>query len=182
MKTYTIRKGTVVEGISITDGKINIGEIGRARKLVSVSIPTGAEWGGEWNADSQGKIFSGPFGGSYHINNGYRSVTPEEAGKLIISVPGEKHGPTAVLVMVQDHSGFRGSWSLREQQGITILAEGTCAQGDAGRMGGGPEYLLVVAEGGSALIHRTGRLYGQPSVLKVLNPAGVLTTDLTERL
>jgi hypothetical protein len=47
--------------------------------------------------------------------------------------------------------------------GITILAEGAEAQGDAGRMGGHDVRLLIMEPGSSFRVHRYGRLYGAPA-------------------
>lgn len=50
---------------------------------------------------------------------------------------------------------------------LHVVASGYCAQGDAGYMGGGPEYLLVLREGDAFEIARYGRLYGSPSTYRV---------------
>lgn len=53
-----------------------------------------------------------------------------------------------------------------------VLAEGYCAQGEAGRMGGGAEYIIA-ARPGRFGIARSGRTYGQPDVLNIsISPAG----------
>lgn len=46
-----------------------------------------------------------------------------------------------------------------------ILAEGYCAQGDAGRMGGGHEYLIALQPGEGFSIQRSGRLYGSSDLI-----------------
>jgi len=46
-----------------------------------------------------------------------------------------------------------------------VILEGYCAQGDAGRMGGGPEYVILLPKDSGFLITRTGRLYGGESWL-----------------
>ena len=50
--------------------------------------------------------------------------------------------------------------------GVELL-RGYTAQGDAGRMGGGPELLVVMQPGDRIVAHRTGRLYGQPRRLAI---------------
>jgi len=95
----------------------------------------------------------------------------------LLAVPAKNQPAGAVLVAFRDHSGFRGGWSLADRQGVIVLAEGECAQGDAGRMGGGPEYLAVVADGGTATVNRSGRLYGKAATLRVRNAGGVLTVE-----
>lgn len=42
-----------------------------------------------------------------------------------------------------------------------VLAQGMCAQGDAGRMGGGAEVVVVLRPGGGFVVRRAGRLYGR---------------------
>ena len=101
----------------------------------------------------------------------------EVADGRLLAVPAKNQPAGAVLVAFRDHSGFRGGWSLSDRQGVIVLAEGECAQGDAGRMGGGPEYLAVVADGGSATVNRSGRLYGKAATLRVRNAGGVLAVE-----
>lgn len=43
-----------------------------------------------------------------------------------------------------------------------ILISGRVAQGDAGRMGGGEQRILLLPAGQTLRIERTGRLYGEP--------------------
>lgn len=83
---------------------------------------------------------------------------------VLTETPGRK-----TVVLIRNHSGFRGSWKLHgmDQPNIKVMAEGWCAQGAAGRMGGGPEYLLSVDGSASMAIERSGRLYGHPSLLQV---------------
>lgn len=138
----------------------------------------------------------------------------------------------AALVVIRDHSGYRGGWRLRMArttdewdliarraaahrppngygplaEGHTsemlgrcekcddvgqvppekpasnlVVAEGWCAQGLAGRMGGGPEYLLLLREGQAVEIVRWGRLYGQPDVIQVRNDDGNVTITFPKR-
>jgi hypothetical protein len=55
------------------------------------------------------------------------------------------------------------SWKLFPSEGITVLAEGYCAQGTAGRMGGHSVKLLLMEPGAMFRVVRGGRLYGNPS-------------------
>jgi hypothetical protein len=90
--------------------------------------------------------------------------TEVEKGRAIhipTSTPGE------LVVLVHCQRGYRGSWSAEFGDGITVIAEGREAQGAAGRMGGGPEYLLRGPVGAEFIIQRRGRLYGAPSELRV---------------
>ncbi len=87
--------------------------------------------------------------------------------------------PDQFVVLIRDHSGFRGGWAAEFDGDVTIIAEGASAQGAAGRMGGGPEYLLRASPGASVTIRRRGRLYGKPAVLRVAITAdGVSTVDV----
>lgn len=102
-------------------------------------------------------------------------------GDALIGAASRNSPPDSVLVLIRDQSGYRGSWSLKNQKGMRIIAEGWCAQGDAGRMGGGPEYLATLDNGGSAEIHRSGRLYGEPAVIRLLNSNAQLIITDTEQ-
>jgi hypothetical protein len=202
MKCYTIN-GTVSvsEGIETVDGVIRIGEDGRGRKLVSAPVPQGAEVvdkrGGP-RFEIRWPNGSGRFRG--FLNQGVdkwagAAPTADEAAQIaaqggawapckpspvtgrIVDVPAKNQPAGAVLVAIKDQSGFRGSWSLADRHGVIVLAEGACAQGDAGRMGGGPEYLAVIADGGTATINRSGRLYGKAETIRVRNAGGVLSVE-----
>jgi hypothetical protein len=141
MKCFTIKKGTVVDGIPVddADGAVHVGEEGRGRMLTLFPLPEGS------------------------IVNQVGSGEP----RLLFDISGPN---TAVLILIQDHSGYRGGWSLEFRGsggGWLPVADGRCAQGIAGAMGGGPEYLGVFAGGGELVIRRNGRLYGEPQTLVV---------------
>ena len=51
--------------------------------------------------------------------------------------------------------------------GIAVVAQGKCAQGDAGYMGGHTEWLLIAEPETRFRVIRAGRLYGAPSVIEV---------------
>lgn len=159
MHAFTVSpKNGVVAGIAC-DGNhyIHIGELGRGRKLVSVLCP------------DESVLVPVPDG---QVENRFR----------LMSVPCES-GARAVVVLVKDYSGFRGNWlatdpSTKGAPSWKVIAEGRCAQGDAGRMGGGPEYLAILGEGQSVEIVRTGRLYGDSSRLLMRNDGGeVVVSD-----
>lgn len=160
MKCFT---GTT-PGINTREGKILVGESGRGRELVTVPLPPGA-------------IFGQP--------------------DLLTECTGDA---TAVVVFLKDQSGFRGGWSLRDARTAEewdiivsnpqsddrpgershralVIAEGYCAQGMAGRMGGGSEYLLVLRHGQAVECVRGGRLYGAPSVIRLECVAGTIVSS-----
>lgn len=179
---FTIVGGALHQGIRLTNGVIRVGESGRGRKETLVPTPNPVD------------------------------------GERLVAVPGP-----ATVVLIKDHSGFRGSWQLVEyathrctledrlpepvpnaavtggrvcpdcgevflggatqfhhpaaparpinphELGI-VLGEGFCAQGDAGRMGGGPEYLIALTPGIRFSIRRGGRLYGAVARINVELP------------
>jgi hypothetical protein len=148
-------------GIACRDGKIAVGDSGRGRHLVVVPIPPGAV------------------------------VSDDD---VLTSCDGP---PTSVLVLIPDHSGFRGSWHLRDARteaewdevvggafvderdfGGVVIARGECAQGIAGKMGGGPEYLLRLDHGQAVEIVRQGRLYGRPSCIRLACVAGTVVQSI----
>lgn len=170
VNAYEIINGEVRKGIPIqSDDKIHVGEEGRSRTLVRVPLPPEAE--------------------------------VDYSKRRVMYIPIEQGKPTGELstvVLIRDHSGFRGSWKLtaarsdeeweaivryestpresddkaapvppRRPHDAYVIAQGYCAQGAAGRMGGGPEYLLILRENQAVEIVRSGRLYGEPSTLRV---------------
>lgn len=177
MKAYTV-EGKALEGITTSSGHVHVGEPGRGRMVVHVPVPPGATL------------------------DDYENM---------LTLPGPNG---AALVLIKDHSGYRGSWTLcaprandewdviaaHRQNGhagiasecpecgsrlsrqspatVRVIAEGRRAQGIAGGMGGGPEYLVLMSDGDAVEIVRRGRLYGAPAVLRVECHSGeVSVTD-----
>lgn len=160
--TFTVAGGRITPGIQTKDGVIAVGGSGRGERFVRVPAPPGS-----------------------HVEN-----------DVVKTVPGY-----GALVLIRDHSGYRGGWRLtaprtheewnrwiagesaesieRRPHGAKVVAEGFCAQGAAGRMGGGPEYLVVMLPGESVEIVRSGRLYGAPATIRVdaLEDGSVTVTD-----
>ena len=185
---WMIQHGHARPGIPTEGGLILLGEEGRGRRLARIPLPPGA------SLDRQGVVHAIPV----------------------------SHPDVAVVVLIRDHSGYRGGWELltlpqevcplrdrwdppreetcpvcewRGRHGPyptnplqpgdlgRLIAEGYCAQGAAGYMGGGPEYL-VAARPGEFCIHRWGRLYGAPRFVGVrIHPDGrVETWDIIDAL
>jgi len=210
-------------GIPVTeDGKVQVGESGRGRKLVEVPIPPGTnvekvQYMSDWDAYMKSEYRALLLEAKKYVSNEVNTVYGRRALKIPVSV----EGAVAVLLL-RDMSGFRGGWRItharpweeweeavrrwyahysggqpengrnpgheghvtdcpkcreefhipprREMDDVHthlhVIAEGRRAQGDAGYMGGGPEYLLVLREGDAFECVRSGRLYGGPSVVR----------------
>lgn len=154
-----------------------------------------------------------PLGGVWELTGDVRAKghaeLPSKPG-VLTDVPAADGKDDACVVLIKDHSGFRGGWKLRgarseeewddivsgrvgktgspesdawvaahpdRPHGCRVIGEGRCAGGDAGGMGGGPEYLLVLPEGAAVEIVRSGRLYGSPATIRLANVAGVVTAS-----
>lgn len=194
MKCFTVQKGgRIIPHIAVNDGEIRLGEPGRGRELTNVAVPGTATLTdispateevpvcGAWQCPAE------LGGGFWTGTNWFRSGDPRitvavsqgaTVGANTRRIPGSGNlvalaegAENAAAVVVRDQSGFRGGWSLT---GGRIIAKGYCAQGDAGRAGGGPEYLLVLAEGEEITLRRSGRLYGEPDTIRLRNVGGEL--------
>jgi hypothetical protein len=107
--------------------------------------------------------------------------------KAILAPDGDKMlgiDSPKVVILIRDHSGYRGTWhtQLFPESKVKIIAEGRCAQGIAGRVGGGPELLLLAEPGAKIEIIREGRLYGAPKRLLItVDEQGEVTLADLER-
>ena len=82
-----------------------------------------------------------------------------KSGRYIL-VPAKTKNDKA-LVQVYGEEGYRGSLEYTfSNPNPEIIAQGYYAQGEAGRKGGGEEYLVVMHPGDRIDIKRYGRLYG----------------------
>jgi hypothetical protein len=70
-------------------------------------------------------------------------------------LPEEKPGDC--LVFVPAVYGFRGHSEIIASESVKIVAEGVKADGLAGRMASGKDYLLIVEKGGWFIYKMTGR-------------------------
>lgn len=178
MKCWTIYCGGAAElGIRLKDNYIRVGEAGRGRHAVDVPVPAGSVIeddkllevpGSENGAVILIRDQSGYRGGWYL---GYKAETmcPNEGQRIDSSCPICKGWVSHSLLPIG---------KLNPQTLGKLIAEGYCAQGAAGRMGGGPEYLVVARFGAEFSIRRQGRLYGNPDVLNVsVTPEGIKVTD-----
>lgn len=235
MKTYTFEGGVLREDVKLSSDVNNrpcvkLGEQGRGRKMVLAPLPPGVVIEGRVpgtrcpNHGKQGKEFlplNGevqPLSGECPSCKGWVSSSSPHEGWLIRPSEGilkgvpprDTNDEKSCVLVIKDHSGFRGSWSLRgsrpheewddivqdrrgtpysperrewdtnhpeKPHGCRIISEGWKAQGDAGYAGGGPEYLLIIPNGVTVEIVRTGRLYGAPSAIRIENNNGILTSS-----
>lgn len=181
------RRGVLREGIHLDDEhNIVVGEDGRGRHLVRVPVPDGAQV-------RDGVLVAAPaprvapdavvlvsvrdhsgFRGSWELT----AARPDQEWDIIASNaaahrPPDGHGP---LAREAGHDEDLFGTKLcpacvpvppRQSAKVTVLAEGYCAQGDAGRMGGGPEYLLALRPGDAVELVSSGRLYDKPSTYRL---------------
>jgi len=186
MKVYTVT-GTVLQvGAELTfDANkapvVALGAEGRGRKLVLAPLPGGATVEGRTET-AAGRLVDVParrpedegacavvIRDHSGFRGGWRLRGARPASEWEDIVAGRRGG---------DYSPERAAWDAAHPErphGCRIVAEGRKAQGDAGAMGGGPEYLLVIPHGVAVEIVRTGRLYGAPSALRIECADGALT-------
>lgn len=164
--------GEVREGVPVhDDGTIHVGEAGRGRELRRVAVPAALmrdgrlhELPGEGRALLLIRDQSG-YRGRWYPAELCPGGAPAPGDALTCSLCGAllwapwAEGP-------HPRRGADAPYPLRDE-GVRVLAEGLCAQGDAGRMGCGREYLLTVPIGWTAHLWREGRLYGGAPVLRL---------------
>lgn len=174
MKVFTINSGSVSEGAEVQDvtiesagftfQAISVGEQGRGRKQATLPV------------DGRACVGSRETG---------RKVLNAEVGKTKSGKPklfSERDSDNSKCVVVfRTKIGFRGGNShTGDRKGIEnegeynerlafeefpgeILAQGSIAQGTAGRMGGGSQLIAVMPKGVVFRTGYSGRLYGNPS-------------------
>jgi len=183
MKCYTFYQGETAERIILNkDGRIQVGEEGRGRRLLNVPLPAGAN-----RSSDGGSLLSVNGNDSYCIvlirdMSGYRGSwrlrearTPEE-WRTVLLLNRAHRPPDGEGALEEGHTlsgacpacialhGQRPAERSVDPDRCFVLAEGRCAQGAAGGMGGGPEYLVRIRSGYAIEAVRTGRLYGSPLV------------------
>ena len=189
-KCFTVSYGVVTPGIGLAkDGTVHVGEEGRARRLVRVKPPEGAVF----TADAFGQPVlaevPGPgvillirdhagFRGGWWFSEPLTARCPYD-GQPIPSngrcpgcgAPGGWFGAVSTQHRLPDNP-------LEADQVGKVIAHGHRAQGDAGRMGGGSEYVLRCQQGTRFSIRRSGRTYGNAHVFNVeITADGVVATD-----
>lgn len=165
---------TVVRGITVDAASmptlgstVVLGEEGRGRKRVRVPLPEGT------------------------------AIEPGGIGIRVATAIPVTYEDAVAVILIRDLSGYRGTWDLvepltedeiqayRETGELPArdpvappreIARGRCAQGIAGRMGGGDEILYVAAAGETYDAIRWGRLYGASKVVRITaHPDGSVT-------
>lgn len=188
MNACTLTEGKVLAGICLNQsGMIEVGEQGRGRQLVTVAPPPGASIeGGRMVAVTGPRVAI-----LFRDHSGYRGDwilrlrrKPEraelrskllassreelaalgiEAASLGMEYIRERMVPQYVRKHFPDIEGAEAIASV----GGKLVAEGLKAQGAAGAMGGGPEYLALLPPSCELMVSRAGRLYGAPALLVV---------------
>lgn len=173
---YTITRGAVEEGIPLhrpdpaAPPTIQVGESGRGRRQVLVPLPEGAELDPEGRRllrvpSRHGEVVAAlyirdhsGFRGGWTLRAFPERLCPREREGAEYPCPecGANGWPHRLLPFDE----------IRPQSLGILIAEGYAAQGAAGHMGGGPEYLLL-ARPGRFSVSRWGRLYGAPARVAV---------------
>lgn len=98
----------------------------------------------------------------------YSEVLPDGSTGYFTGSPEDKANPHPGPVGAKCPGCLAAGWPDKPgDPPWTVIAEGVCAQGIAGGMGRGPEYLVRVPFGAAFEIARRGRLYGAPAYLRV---------------
>ena len=185
-----VEPGAVVEKFTLSSGTtitaLTVGESGRGRKLGVIPV-VGAEPGETIKFVVVGKTRRG----GIRFEVAEKVTSSSEAVVIFRTTPGfrgscdhegeiqswhcdscgEKYSAEEAPDDAKDRHApeckgwFYGSgvWVCDPLPG-KILAEGYTAQGDAGRMGGGPQLVLLFPAGEVVRQVRSGRLYGKHSV------------------
>lgn len=185
MNVYEITPAGLQDGCSIHDGKLLLGQAGRGRKQVAITVPANGSivknrvldiaspssvvwviirdhsgFRGSW------ELLGAPNGADWEARVAIQRTHRPPDGDGAIS-----EGHTDWLIPASQCPACKPAWaSIPPRPAIPadwIRGEGRCAQGGAGRMGGGPEYLLALPLGASVEILRYGRLYGKAPWIRI---------------
>lgn len=151
-----IEDGAVVGTFQLAGGTkipaVVVGEEGRGRQLGVLAVQLRRSSYEEWEKNGKVTVQFGRLGQT-------RSGNP----KLIET---EEPEDSDLLLVLLTSIGFRGSNEHQFPPGTEVVVEGRIAQGTAGRMGNGAQYVVRVPAGtdGELVVKITGRRYGQPSL------------------
>ncbi|HPC30989.1 MAG TPA: hypothetical protein PK119_00790 [Candidatus Paceibacterota bacterium] len=134
----------------ITIPAILVGEEGRGRRLgvLPVSGLTPEEMN---ELDEKGNVI---------IFDGEIGETHSGRPKLIAH---ENKTENECIIVLRGHIGFRGSNDITISEGVKEILSGVIAQGAAGAMGSGGQWILKCRFGSTIKMTVGGRLYGAPS-------------------
>jgi hypothetical protein len=156
---FEVKPSITVEYKTLPDGSkfacFLLGEEGRGRKQVIIPVVLTMNSCRTWLGD-----------GAAEISEVRLKFGPK--GTVVLEEMPHKENCEEYLVAFLGWIGFRGHNRLTDYDGNAvdkdkILAEGIIAQGAAGRMGWGSQWLLRVRPGDLFRFHVDGRLYGHPS-------------------
>jgi len=133
------------------------------RALVLADIPAGFRGATSWTGTEKGPIPCPDRGkklGSLDLNG------TDRCPKCGVVCPLEEG---AEFFRTHPDEGVAEGWQrFQDIPGVTVMAEGYKAQGDAGGMGGHAVRLLLLEPGSAFRVLRKGRLYGAPASRFVL--------------
>ncbi|MDR3169319.1 MAG: hypothetical protein LBU27_06255 [Candidatus Peribacteria bacterium] len=187
MKVFTVSNGEVSLGGLVEEREtstgakfpvVYVGENGRGRRLAFLPIQLLAENKKKFDAGEEVEVFNVVVG-----------KTQKGGVKLIET--NEENSSEALVVMLTD-IGFRGSNEHTGDYSFIMdayfpfpgekLCEGEIAQGDAGRMGNGEQFIARIPKNEVFRAKRYGRLYGAPDeYYYVFNGETILAVTLEER-
>ena len=173
MKTYTIEDGQAKDGVLVQTKELSsgikipvvqIGEEGRGRQLSFLPVELNASSRVKFDAEGQVSI--------NHISLG----KTQKGGHKLIEAANTLTNDKCLIVF-RTHIGFRGGNSHTGDRvpdfdpdnieflpfPCEILAEGRIAQGAAGGMGSGQQFIAVAEKNIVFRTRYSGRLYGAPS-------------------
>lgn len=164
--------GEVLGGVPVhEDGTVHVGQEGRGRELRRVAVPAALVRDGRLHAlPGEGRALI-----LIRDQSGYRGRWRVADLCLGGPEPEDYWGPCARCGGQRPRPWVSGPHPIWEvgvmlplrAESVRVIAEGICAQGDAGRMGGGPEYLLTAPVGWTTHLWREGRVYGGAPVLRL---------------
>lgn len=158
-----VRAGRTVRAVAETpeDG-------GDVRAAIAIRVPAGYRGDTGWQRYELGSAC--PYRGHDDLFGDFarRDVSGVDSGPCHYRHCGE---PLAGEGLTQHHPDTGTvDWVASlpaDTPGVTLIAEGRCAAGQAGRMGGHLEWLLIVRPETRFRIIRFGRLYGRPNNVEV---------------
>jgi len=172
MKVFTINQNGVTSGARVTSHQlmagreipaIVIGEEGRGRSIGFVPVKLTPASIAQLEEKGETRVCF---------------VSAREVGDKMVfdQLDNNDDNSTGHVCLVLNFAyGYRGTVRYEFPEGVDILAEGIKADGQAGRMAGGPEYIIVAEGEAAILVRRTGRLYGGQSDFLVVVKDGEVT-------